>query len=106
MTLKVEYLARRFTVILNTKSIQFKSRDMELSINSRACSQKTLKGFYKEFQQILNGPQSHDGETLTYSLKGKVRSESLLSRKGRYIISLPDEIKRIKIEEYLRCKKK
>ena len=104
VTLQVEYLARKFKLSFSNSLIDFSSRDMNISIAKKKCTEAMIKKFNKEIGMYLDKTASIEGKAIYYSIDENLKKESVFSEKGSYIISLPQEVKRLKLEEYLRCK--
>lgn len=80
---------------------------MNFSMKRKACNGHIFDRFNRQYHNFnkLNHQGSDEREKLTYRLDGKSKTISSGSRLAKVLSMLPREIKRMKIEEAISCKK-
>lgn len=100
---------KSYTLKASDTFVELRSQGIKLSLVKQACNEGMIKKFSSQVELMLNRatkqvqpiPQSvkvSDGSSEFYS---PVRSPA-----GKFFQAIPDEMKRLKMEESLRCKSK
>jgi|GEM_PF-2752308 len=93
----------------NTKEISFDGNEVDLSLTSKECNKKMVTRFSNQTLKMLNRAVKQKETApnlLKITFKEKVFFISAQSPSGKFFQLVPQEIKRLKIEESLRCTNK
>lgn len=102
--LRVQYLARHHTLTFTAQNISLKSSELDLSLRKQKCSEVIFKNFHEELKDLAKvQPIDETKEPVTYTHKGKSYRVSPETKLGRFLVLLPEEVKRMKLEEMIRC---
>lgn len=106
-SLNVQSTRVRYQLTWDSQSLFLVSHRMNFTMKRAECNGHILDRFNRQYQNFnqLNRPISHERDRITYQLDGKQKSVSSRSRLGKVLLTLPREVKRMKMEEALACKK-
>lgn len=105
--LQVKHHVREFQINSTPLRAEFKSIDMNLSLEEKTCNSKTITDFnlsLKKFSEATYSKILPPGENVSFKIDDTSYMVKVDSVPGKFLIGLPDEFKRMKIEEALRCK--
>lgn len=107
ISLKVQSNRINYQVTWDTQSLYLTSHSMNFSMKRSNCNGHILDRFLKQYHNFnkLNHQRSDEIDKMTYRLDGKMKTISSRSRLGKVLATLPREVKRMKMEEVLACKK-
>lgn len=105
--LKVSYGLKSYTLNFSAEKIAFKAHLMELSIEKQNCTEGLLLKFNNQVEAALKRARkisSPNEDLISVNFNQKKFSVSAASLTGKFLVSVPNEIKRQKIEESMSCK--
>ncbi|MFP5491761.1 MAG: hypothetical protein ACLGG0_09675 [Bacteriovoracia bacterium] len=107
ISLKVQSTRINYQVTWDEQSLYLTSHRMNFSMKRSSCNAHILDRFLKQYHNFnkLNHQRSDERDMMTYRLDGKQKTISTRSRLGKVLTTLPREVKRMKMEEALACKK-
>lgn len=87
------------------KQISYEAPTAKLLFEQKSCNQPIFDRFKMNMEKLNRVPKVHGGKSnLQYTLNGKSYKVRDKSRTGVGLLKLPEEIRRMKIEEALACK--
>lgn len=107
ISLKVQSNRINYQVTWDAQNLYLTSHSMNFSMKRSSCNGHILDRFLKQYHNFnkLNHQRSDELDKMTYRLDGKMKTISSRSRLGKVLATLPREVKRMKMEEVLACKK-
>lgn len=105
---ELRVVGRHQTYRLNwdEKQISYEAPTAKLLFEQKTCNQSIIDRFTANMTKLSRVPKIHGGKSdLQYTLNGKTYKIREKSRTGVGLLKLPEEIRRMKIEEALACKK-
>src|SRR5690606_15388966 len=100
-TLKVAGL-REFEIEFDSESIRFSSEKKNLKFQKLKCNEVIFKTVKERLRLIKSGPTLYKGEVpnkFNFRLDGTLYHEEIGSYRAKYLLSLPEEMERLKLEE-------
>lgn len=87
--------------------ISYSDEVFSLELKKRKCSEQTFKSFSEKMKLFSTGEfmRHGDGE-INFTFNGTRYHEPLNSKRRNQLLMLPQEIRRIKLEEKFACEKK
>lgn len=107
--LRVRDSLKNYSLTYSSELVKFESKGMKLSLEKQSCNQDLLEKFSRQVElmqrKAIKKSKPADGDLHLISDKS-TSYLAPLSMGGRFFRAIPREIKRLKVEESLRCKKK
>lgn len=98
---------RHYKLDYDKTKIEISSPVINLKFSRMPCSDSIFENFLKKVSRLENDKgllrAGYRADHFNFTLNGKEFSEPRTSPKAKFIDSLPEELKRMKIEEKLRC---
>jgi len=87
------------------KTIDFEAPTAKLKFELKSCNKQIFERFSDNMKKISGAAKVRSNQAdLQYTLNGKTHKIRQKSRTGLGLLKLPEEIRRMKIEEALACK--
>lgn len=98
---------REYSLSYDTVSVRYKDRLTSLSLQAQPCNEHILKRMVQKLDHHFNRPflDSPRPEFLKLRIDGKEVYEPRFGKRSRFLLSMNQEIKKLKIEEDLNCNK-
>lgn len=97
---------RTYRINWDAQQIDYEAPSAKLKFEKKECNAHIFESFSKNMRSFEHVPKIKGGKSnLEYVLNGKSYKIREKSRTGVGLLKLPDEIRRMKIEESLACKK-
>lgn len=106
-SLKVNSL-QKFDIVSEQKSIRFNSGKRNIKFKKIKCNEVIFSTAEERLRLIKSGPALHKGEVpdkFNFKIDGIPYHEEIGSYRAKYLLGLPGEMERLKLEESFRCKK-
>lgn len=108
-TLKVQDKLKSYQLDYSEDKIWIKASDLNVMLEKNSCNQEIIQRFNHQMKKIFTNSPMLVGKkdlALHYHLDGKDFYEPTQSTRAQQLRLLPVEVRRIKMEELLLCKKK
>lgn len=98
---------KKFSLKYDESSLVYKDELTELSLIKKACNAHIVGRMVKQLNKHLERPFLEDGrpEFFKVTVDGKTAHEPRFGKRAVFLLSLHQEIKKLKIEENLNCNK-
>lgn len=97
---------RTYRINWDAQQIDYEAPSAKLKFEKKECNAHMFEKFSKNMLMLDRAPEIKGGKSnLEYILNGKSYKIREKSRTGLGLLKLPEEIRRMKIEESLVCKK-
>lgn len=97
----------KYKLNFDNKSIRYETNDTILTLENKKCSAHINERFLKKMNRLLETPFLNDkrDEFIQVVLDQKLGFEPRFGKRAEYLMNMNEEIKKLKIEESLNCKK-
>lgn len=97
----------KYNISVDEQSIRYKDELTELTLKKQECNAHIIKRTKMKFEKFLSKPFLEDSrpEFLKVKVDGKQGYEPRYGDRAIFLVRIPDEIKKLKIEESFNCKK-
>jgi len=105
--LKLEYGVYRYELKFGEKEIKISGPGLFTKLNQKKCNKHIIDEFLEKMSLLTTGLPLRVGsspEMVNYSLDGKKYFEVYGSLRSKFLVALPREVKRLKVEELLSCR--
>jgi len=98
---------RKFQISTTEEKIIYKDELTSLTMSKQACNVHIMERLKKRLDKYFKRPFLEDSrpEFIKLKVDGKPYFEPRFGERALFLLSLPDEIKKLKIEEDLNCAK-
>ena len=105
--LQVQDLNLIYKLSFDQNHIRYEAQEISLSLVHQKCSEHIIKRFNEKMDFILKMPEIkiQNENTFTLIIDKKTSYRSKFSNEAQFLLSMNNEIKKLKIEELLNCKK-
>lgn len=99
---------KKYQLILTETVVRYKDELTDVTLSKKECSAHLHQRFEREVKKMMSRPFLDDfrPEFLKIDIDGKVGYEPRYGHRAKWLLSVPVEMKKLKIEESLNCNKK